>query len=159
MTTASLPSAPSRRLPPWMLVLGLFMAAVGAINGYFVWLSTHGHRDLVRDDYYALGLKQDSLIALAAAAGPAFLRREGGDLVLEAAAGGAPATGCRLRFYRPDDGRADREVRLERAPSATDREVWKARSPELRRGRWIVTAVWDRQGMDVREASLELAER
>jgi hypothetical protein len=146
------------RPPAWMVVLGLFMFAVGAVNAAFVWLSSHGQRDLVRPDYYEAGLRQDSIIALAAAAGPVSLRREGGDWLLETAAGSAAATGCRLRFYRPDDGRADREVRMESAPAPTGREAWRGPSAGLRRGRWIVTATWNRGGRDVREKTFDLTE-
>src|SRR4051812_32120975 len=111
MTDAALPSAPSRGLPVWMIVLGLFMVVVGIANGIFVWLS-NGRHDLVRDDYYAAGLKQDSVIALLSGNTPVTFHREAGDWRLENAVGAAPATGCRVRLYRPDDGSADREVRL-----------------------------------------------
>lgn len=157
MTTTSNPSSPSRGLPVWMIVMGLFMALVGVANGLFVWLS-NGRHDLVREDYYAAGLKQDSVIALTSGAGPVVFRREGADWRLENAAGAAPATGCRLRLYRPDDGRADREVRLQRVPSAEGREAWKVAAPSLRHGHWIATVVWDRDGVDVRETSLNLTE-
>lgn len=150
-------TAPARGLPPWMIVMGLFMVVVGIANGIFVWLS-NGRHDLVRDDYYAAGLKQDSVIALTAKSGPVDFRREGGDWRLENAAGPTPATGCRLRLYRPDDGSADREVRLQRVPSASGREAWKVAAPALRRGHWIATVVWDRDGVDLRETSLNLTE-
>ena len=107
MTTAALPSAPARGLPPWMLVLVLFMVVVGIANGIFVWLS-NGRHDLVRDDYYAASLKQDSVIALNAGAGGVSFRREGDEWRLENTAGAVAATGCRVRLYRPDDGLADR---------------------------------------------------
>jgi hypothetical protein len=153
--TATALQTPVRRGPPaWMLALGGFMIVVVAVNAAFVWLSSRGHRDLVRRDYYAAGLKQDSLIALTAMAGPVSLRREGGDWRLEAAV--PAATGCRLRFYRPDDGSADREIRLERAPGSG--EIWRGRSPDLRRGHWIATAIWERDGADWREASIQVIE-
>jgi hypothetical protein len=144
--------------PTWMIALGLFMVVVGLVNGVFVWLSSHGRRDLVRPDYYEAGLKQDSLIALSAASGPVTLRREGGDWLLETAAGSAPVTGCRLRFYRPDDGRADREVHMRSAPAAAGREAWRGPAAAMRPGHWIVTAIWNRDGRDVRENTLRLME-
>lgn len=144
--------------PAWMVVLGLFMAVVGIVNVGFVWLSSRDRHDLVRQDYYEAGLKQDSVIALSAAAGPVSLRRDGGDWLLEAAAGTAAATGCLLRFYRPDDGSADREVRLRSAPAPAGREAWRGPAETMRRGHWRVTAVWDRGGKGVREKTLELTE-
>jgi len=140
-----------------MIVLGLFMVVVGVVNGIFVWLS-NGRHDLVREDYYAAGLKQDSVIALNSATGPVTFRREGGEWRLENAEGTSPATGCRLRLYRPDDDKADREVRLQRQPAEAGREAWKVAAPALRRGHWIATVVWDRDGVDVREFSLNLTE-
>jgi hypothetical protein len=151
-------SSLARGVPSWMAALGLFMCVVGIVNGSFVWLSSHGRRDLVRQDYYEAGLRQDSAIALAAAAGPVSLRRDGGDWLLETAAGSASATGCLLRFYRPDDGRADREVRLRRAPTPAGREAWRGPAQALRSGQWLVTAVWERDGKDVREKTLRLTE-
>jgi hypothetical protein len=149
-----LPAGP----PVWMVVLALFMIVVGIVNGGFIWLSSHGPHDLVRQDYYAAGLKQDSVIALAAASGPVSLRRDGGEWLLETAAGTAAATGCILRFYRPDDVRADREVRLISAPAPPGREAWRGQAEAMRRGHWVVTAVWDRGGTGVREKSLEFTE-
>jgi hypothetical protein len=140
-----------------MIVLGLFMLVVGIANGIFVWLS-NGRHDLVRDDYYAASLKQDSVIALNTSNSPVTFHREAGDWRLENASGSAPATGCRLRLYRPDDVSADREVRLQRVQSEAGREAWKVAAPTLRRGHWIATVVWDRDGVDVREISLNLTE-
>ncbi|MBW8889421.1 MAG: FixH family protein [Fibrobacteres bacterium] len=157
MTTTAIPPASSRGMPAWMIVLALFMVVVGIANGIFVWLS-NGRHDLVRDDYYAAGLKQDSVIALNSGNTPVNFHREGADWKLENAAGPAPATGCRLRLYRPDDVSADREVRLQRVPAEAGREAWKVAAPALRRGRWIATVVWDRDGVDVREVSLNLTE-
>lgn len=157
MTTAALPSAPARGMPPWMLVLALFMVVVGIANGIFVWLS-NGRHDLVREDYYAAGLKQDSVIALTAGTGTVSFQREGGEWRLENAAGAVAATGCRVRLYRPDDGLADREIRMEKVPAGAGREAWKSPSPILRRGRWIATVVWDRDGVDLRATSLNLTE-
>ena len=154
--TAAAPAV--NRMPLWIPALGLFMAIVAGANGVLVWLSSRGHRDLVREDYYEAGLHQDRAIALAEAAGTISLRRDGDAWLLENASGAAPATGCRLRFYRPDDGRADREVRMERLPSAAGREAWRGPAPALRRGRWIVTAEWEREGAEVREATLDLTE-
>jgi hypothetical protein len=151
-------SAPAGGPPLWMVVLGLFMVVVGIVNGGFIWLSSHGPHDLVRPDYYEAGLKQDSVIALAAAAGPVSLRRDGGDWLLETASGTAAATGCIIRFYRPDDGRADREVRLRSAPAPEGREAWRGPAEAMRRGHWVVTAVWDRRGRGVREKTLDLTE-
>jgi nitrogen fixation protein FixH len=145
-------------MPAWMIILVLFMGVVGIANGIFVWLSSHGHRDLVREDYYAAGLKQDGVIARNAAAGSVSLRRDGSDWLLEAAPTAVSATGCRLRFYRPDDGRADRTVTMRRAAGAADRETWRGPAAEMRRGQWIVTAIWDREGVDVSEKSLHLTE-
>ncbi len=145
-------------VPAWMIALGLFMLVVGVVNGVFIWLSSHGHRDLVRPDYYQAGLKQDSVIALSEAVGSVSLRREGGDWLLESAAGSAAATGCRLRFYRPDDGRADREVKLEAAPAPAGRMAWRGPAESLRRGHWIVTAVWNRDGHDIGGKTLNLTE-
>ena len=157
MRTTALPSPSSRGLPVWMIALGLFMAVVGVANGIFVWLS-NGRHDLVRDDYYAASLKQDSVIALLSSNTQVTFHREAGAWRLENAAGASPATGCRVRLYRPDDGGADREVRLQRVPAEAGREAWKAAAPALRRGRWIATVVWDRDGVDVREISLNLTE-
>jgi nitrogen fixation protein FixH len=141
-----------------MIVLGLFMASVLAVNAAFVWISSTGRRDLVRSDYYAASLKQDSVLALEEAAVPFSLRRDGNDWLVENAAGEKAATGCRLRFYRPDDGGADREIRLGPAPAADGKEAWRGASPALRHGLWIVTAVWEHAGKDFREASLALTE-
>jgi nitrogen fixation protein FixH len=144
-----------------MIVLGLFMASVLAVNAAFVWVSSTGRRDLVRSEFYAASLKQDSVLALEEAAVPFSLRRDGNDWLVENAAGGKgekAATGCRLRFYRPDDGGADREIRLAPASAAAGKEAWRGPSPALRHGRWIVTAVWEHAGKDFREASLALTE-
>jgi hypothetical protein len=157
-TAAAASASPSRGVPPWIIVMALFMVVVGIVNGIFVWLSSKGHRDLVRDDYYQVSLKQDSVIAMTAGAGRVSFRREGGEWTVENEAGAAPATGCRVRLYRPDDGSADREVRLEKAPAPAGREAWRAKAPSLRRGHWVATLVWDRDGADVRGTALNLTE-
>jgi len=151
-------SRPKRGMPVWIMALCLFMAVVFGANGVLIWLSSRGHRDLVREDYYQAGLAQDKAIARAAAAGTMSLRRDGGAWMLENDAGAVPATGCRLRFYRPDDGRADHEARMERLPSGAGKEIWRAPATALRHGRWIVTAVWERDGQDVSETSRDWAE-
>jgi hypothetical protein len=150
--------APAGSPPLWMIVLGLFMVVVGIVNGAFIWLSSYGRHDLVRPDYYEAGLKQDSVIALAAAAGLVSLRHEGGDWVLETAAGAAAPSGCLLRFYRPDDGRADREVRLHSEPAPAGREAWRGPAEAMRRGHWLVTAVWNLGGKDVSEKTIAFTE-
>lgn len=158
MSIAPVPSVDRGGLPPWMFALGVFMLVVGVVNAGFVWLSSHGHRDLVRPDYYEAGLKQDSVIALSAATGPITLRREGGEWLLETDADRAIPAACRLRFYRPDDGSADREVKLEAAPAPAGRMAWRGPAEALRRGHWIVTAVWNRDGHDIAGKTLNLTE-
>lgn len=152
MSVIASPSAP-RGLPPWIIALGAFMAIVFGANGILIWLSSHGRHDLVRADYYDAGLQQDSLIARSAPAGSMGLRRENGDWVVDAEGKAIEATACKLHFYRPDDGRADMEIHLR--PGAGDQFSWRATAPDAKRGKWIVTAVWESKGAIVRESSSE----
>lgn len=155
MKALSPPMGPTvtRGIPMWITAMAGFMALVAAANVGLVWLSGRGHRDLVRPDYYAAGLVQDSLIARtagsAAWAKGISLRRSGEGWMLEAPAAPEWATGAVVRLYRPDDERADRETRLQK----TNAGAWTAAYPDLKRGRWIATVAWERDGRILGEAS------
>lgn len=148
--------APVRSIPLWIPALAAFMALVAAANVALVWLSGSGHRDLVRPDYYEAGLAQDSVIARAEGSAAwskgVSLHPEDGGWILEAPQAPAGATGGNVRLYRPDDGRADREARLEKAGDGR----WTAAFPGLRRGRWIATVAWDEAGRILGEGSITL---
>jgi hypothetical protein len=47
---------------------------------------------------------------------------------------------------------------MDKGSARAGREAWKFPSPSLRRGRWIATVVWDREGVDLRATSLNLTE-
>ena len=146
----------NRGMPIWIPALVGFMTLVAAANGALVWLSGRGHRDLVRPDYYAAGLAQDSLISRTAGSAAwvksIALRREGDRWILEAPTAPDGATGAVVRLYRPDDGRADREARLEKS----DKPAWRAEFLDLRRGQWVATLAWERDGRVVSEGSILL---
>jgi hypothetical protein len=150
-------------IPKWTLALGAMLFLMVGANGAMVWLSTWGHRDLVRPDYYEAGLDEDGTMArngLSRAPGMEAIllqdsqgwRAETGSRLLEKAA-------CRVRFYRPDNGGEDVELDMGAArPSAEapGRFVWKGAPVSLRRGYWIARMVWSENGKPVMEKSIRM---
>lgn len=148
----------TRARPWWIAALAAFLVLVAGANAALVWLSGRGHRDLVRPDYYEAGLAQDSLIARTAGqrawTASVAWRREGADWILEAPAAPAGFAGGNVRLYRPDDGRSDRQTRLEPMPDGAP--GWRARFAGLKPGRWIATFAWESGSGAVREGTLVL---
>jgi FixH protein len=155
----------SRRegFPRWGFALIAFLALMFGANGWMVWLSSRGHRDLVRADYYDAGLDQDAVIArngLARAPGMdvAFhrgaktWRAESGSALLRNAV-------CKVGLYRPDDGREDKILNLgarQAVAGSQDRNVWSGPSPSLRKGFWVARLVWEQDGKPIMEESFRI---
>lgn len=151
-------------LPAWMLFLG-GIAALGVSAGIFlVVVSSKNRHVLVRDDYYAAGLKLDEHRAAEAVfdslSFDLALRGEAGALILEAFAreGGTEEQAMRLASYdlflelrRPDDNALDRDMALTLASDVPP--LWVADAPPLRRGRWNARAVFLQDGIAVMERS------
>lgn len=151
-------------VPAWMLFLG-GIAALGVSAGIFlVVVSSQNRHVLVRDDYYAAGLKLDEHRAAEAAFDSLgfdlALRAESGALILEAISedGGVEEQGLRMASYelllelrRPDDNALDRDLAMTLA--SDEPPLWVADAPPLRRGRWNARAVLQQNGMPVMERS------
>lgn len=149
--------------PKWGFALvGVLILMFGA-NAYMVWLSLRGHRDLVRPDYYDAGLDQDGIIArtgLARAPGmEVLLSRDGDSWRAETATGPLEGAVCRIRLYRPDDRRDDKELDLGVSRAAAEspgRIHWSGIGPALRGGVWMANLVWERDGKPVMEESFRI---
>jgi hypothetical protein len=159
-----------KAVPAWMFFLG-GIAALGVSAGIFlVVVSGQNRHVLVQDDYYAAGLKLDEHRAAEAAFDSLgyglSLDWEDGALLLKAAATGAAGAvaehdgearrRARLTSYdvvvqlrRPDDSSVDRDVALTLA--ADSPPLWVADAPALRRGRWSVRVLFQRDGAPVME--------
>jgi hypothetical protein len=132
-------------------------------NGYMVWLSSHERHDLVRADYYDAGLHEDKSIALNSAshaAGHVALGRTGEGWEVRSSTDAIDAPTCRAYFYRPDDDRQDHLITLTRATGpgrigGPSGGLWRGPGPGLRRGKWDVKLVWERNGASVSETTLE----
>lgn len=146
-------------LPGWMVGLGILILMVALANGILVWLSSKGHRDLVRSDYYDHGLQEDKTIArnaLGRAAGQVELRRTAAGWQVETETDMPGAQVLKAHFYRPDDGREDRVVVLARPPvgAPEGHGFWEGSGPGLRRGRWVVNLVWEENGAPLSETTV-----
>jgi hypothetical protein len=149
--------------PAWGFALIAVLALMLGANGIMVWLSSRGHRDLVRADYYDAALDQDGVIArtgLARLPGMAAeLRREGRAWRAETPGGRLDGARCRIRLYRPDDGRDDRDVDLgapRPSPDGPGRIRWSGTGPALRPGYWTANVVWEENGKPVMEESFTI---
>ena len=143
-------------------MVALLALMLGA-NGLMVWLSSRGHRDLVRADYYDAGLDQDGVMArngLARVPGMEVAfhrdskawRAESGSALLRNAV-------CKVGLYRPDDGSEDKILDLGISQSvigSPDRNVWSGPSPSLRKGFWVARLVWERDGKPIMEESFRI---
>jgi hypothetical protein len=154
---------PAQGFPVWIFALAGVLLLMAGANGYMVWLSSHERHDLVRADYYDAGLQEDKSIALNAAshaAGHVTLERTGEGWELRSSADVIDAPACRAYFYRPDDDREDRAVMLSRAAGpgrigGPAGGLWRGSGPGLRRGKWDVKLVWERNGASVSEMTVE----
>ncbi|MDB5104899.1 MAG: FixH [Fibrobacteres bacterium] len=161
-----MPVLPSKSaLPPlpagiqfWAIALAMVVLLMVGANCYLVWLSSHGQRDLVRADYYDSGLEEDKSIARNAAgrnAGHVDLRRTASGWQVGTERDFPESAVCRARFYRPDDGREDRVLTLNRSADARNgRGLWQGPDAALRRGQWIVNLVWEKNGAPVSETTV-----
>jgi hypothetical protein len=162
-TGGPLPGARTEGFPKWgFALIGVLALTLGA-NGYMVWLSLRGHRDLVRPDYYDAGLDQDGIIArtgMARSPGmEVVLLRNGGSWRAETFSGHLEGAVCRIRLYRPDDRREDKDLDLGVSRVSTDspgRIHWSGEGPALRRGVWMANLVWERDGKPVMEESFRI---
>ncbi len=160
MTTLPIKTAApaSAGVPSWIIVLAVMMLTMLGVNFYFVWLSSHDRRDLVRADYYDAGLDEDRTMARNAsahAAGPVDLRRTSSGWEAEGGVDLAGASVCRAHFYRPDDGREDQVLALTRSEGAPQgRSLWQGANLDLRRGQWIVNLVWEENGSPKSETTI-----
>lgn len=157
-------SESGNRFPAWMIFLGA-IAAIGVAAGIFlVVVSGQNRHALVRQDYYAAGLKLDEHRAAEAAFDSLGftlkLRHESGALVVNAEGPGGAESALRARLAahdlvvelrRPDDPSADRDVPMTLA--SDDPPLWVADVPALRSGVWNVRAVFSRNGEPVMERS------
>ena len=155
----------SRRegFPRWGYALVAVLALMLGANGWMVWLSSRGHRDLVRPDYYDAGLDQDAVIArngLARVPGmEATLRRDAGNWRAESASPLLRNAVCTLGLYRPDDGREDRTLVMGLPQPAADvpgPNIWSIPGPSLRKGMWVARLVWERDGKPIMEESFRI---
>jgi hypothetical protein len=156
-------SASEAGFPKWLLALGAMMLLMLGANGVMVWLSTLGHRDLVRPDYYEAGLDQDGILArtgLSESQGvDVSLFRDEAEWRAEAGGEALRNATCKVRLYRPDNGRDDLVLELIAPTPASDasaRRVWKGPSPILRRGYWVARLVWEDAGRPVMEKSYRI---
>lgn len=152
-----LPPEKPAGMPFWIKFLLAFFVVVAGANAVFIKLAL-APRDLVRKDYYAAGLLQDARMARQAAqAGLDIgLHDEAGGWSVDAGkksgtadtatAGVNPlrAKVCEAHFYRPDDGAADRVLKLIRseAPGTDGKAVWRGPALDLKRGHWEINLVW-----------------
>lgn len=153
-----------KRFPAWMIFLA-GIAATGVTAGIFlVVVSGQNRHALVRQDYYAAGLKLDEHRAAEAAFDSLgftlTLRHESGALVVSAGGPGGAEASLRGRLAahdllvelrRPDDPSADRDVPLTLA--SDNPPLWVADAPSLRSGLWNVRAVFTQGDRLVMERS------
>lgn len=148
--------------PKWAYSLVAMMIVVFGANGYMVWLSSSGRHDLVRSDYYDAGLDQDGTITRNGMADlpgmDVSLHREGKAWSVEAGSPALADAACSIRLYRPDDVREDRTLVLGEAHPApqSNRLLWTASAPALRKGYWVAQLVWSRGGKAVMEKSFRI---
>lgn len=149
--------------PRWgHALIGLLALMFGA-NGLMVWLSSRGHRDLVRADYYDAGLDQDAVIArngLAREPGmEVAFRRDASAWRVESASPLLRNAVCTVGLYRPDDGSEDRILKLglpRPAAGEPGPNVWSAPGPSLRKGVWVARFVWEVDGKAIMEESYRI---
>lgn len=149
--------------PAWGFALVALLALMLGANGSMVWLSSRGHRDLVRPDYYDAGLDQDGVMARnGLARDPAMeigFRRGGAHWNVEAASGRLGAATCRIELYRPEDGREDKVLELGLPQTGNARgakTVWSVPAPALRKGFWVAKLIWEENGKPILEESLRI---
>ena len=149
--------------PRWGFALVALLLLMLGANGSMVWLSSRGHRDLVRSDYYDAGLDQDGIMArngMARLPGMhVTLHRDGKAWRAESGSGLLRGAVCKIRLYRPDDGREDKVLNLGASRPMADaagRIAWVAPSAVLRRGFWIAQLVWEENGKSIMEESFRI---
>jgi hypothetical protein len=148
------------QMPKIVIALSAFMLLVLSVNGYMVWLSAKGHRDLVRPDYYDAGLEQDKIIAR-----NNLSQLNGMDLTfIQDSSGWKAEVGsdllknsqCKVHWYRPDNKKDDLQLDLGMAQVSLknpNRFFWKGKNPVLKRGEWIARLVWLENGKPIMEKS------
>jgi hypothetical protein len=132
----------------WGTGLALAYTAFALATTGFVAFAMGRPVDLVSPDYYADSLRQDARMDAerhAQALRPAPRVETGPhDARLILPAGQASAARGTLRFYRPSDSRADRELPLSLDPGGEQRLPFDG----LLTGRWILQVRWTAGGRD-----------
>ncbi len=151
------------KVPKSVIALGAMTLLMLGANGSMVWLSSRGHRDLVRPDYYDAGLDQDGIMArtnLSRLPGmEVTLLRDSSGWKVETGAAVLKKTKCNIRFYRPDNCEEDKTLDLGFSHSSltdSSRIIWKAASPSFRRGYWVAHLVWEEGAKSIMEKSFRI---
>ena len=150
-------------IPKWMLALGGLFFVMLIANACIIWLSSQGHRDLVRSDYYDAGLDQDKTIArtelgLTPGMDISFGIDSAGWQVASSSKILTTAT-CQIHFYRPDNGAEDKDLPMGLAAITSEspkRLVWKGAKVPLRQGYWVARLEWSENGKSLMEKSFRI---
>ncbi len=166
-----------------LMALVFFAVAALVANAWLVWSAVGKRRDLVREDYYEAGLREDSRRERMAAAAAYHIDSDGkgGDWVVRLSPRSerisAPSFSedvvCRVYFQKPDDARRDFFLNLrpeaietpseEKANSDHSEQVapapaiwrWSGETPEMKSGLWNVRVEWSRPQGDSLVAFME----
>ncbi len=146
-----------KEIPKTVLALASMMIFMLLVNCGFVWLSTESRHDLVRDDYYASGINQDSVIALNSKSeakglevffdlqNPIWQAKIAFDSSAKNLFQGDTNWLCQAQFYRPDNNREDTVLNFTPNPENSNNaslQIWQAKALPLRKGNWEVKLAW-----------------
>lgn len=149
-------------LPWYAIALSLMMLMMLGANGTLLWYSSHGTRDLVRNDYYDAGLLQDKTIArntLAKSLGMEAPLTLGKDFwTIATGSKILKNTNCTIYLYRPENAKEDQVIEMQAShQSKSDSTIWKHSTLILRPGKWIAKIVWESNNQAVMEKSYQLS--